>query len=433
MDLCLVAIDGNFKARIKSKVKLRTNGCIFEADSDEIITIQNKENIPKGFLSCINDKNQTAILSLSSINLDSDSFNIYMLLYNLLIKDNYYLIKLSLNLLLEKNDKNDEKDDEKDKYITMLKLAFIRRKQLYFLLRELLMNEIKIKETVLRSESPFTIILNNIFLFDCENIRREMIYPLITEILKIRKEITIQKMIKITKSLLNDLDKKIISTSSILKNILCMASCVTDNKSLRNNILNTIFFLRFIIPIIVQPELLFFNKINDKQRKNLIQYGKFLQKISNGIHDCNYDIEKEKNKIDKLHKSINQSWELLYLESVDESLNIFNNFVVSPVNDKNNDNDKNISDIQMIHIMRNIYYFIFNHKTDIFKLISKEETKEGSKTELKTELKTEFKLILNRLKFFDPRPNSWIKLSLDNEENINIYIKRLKDQYDNLF
>jgi len=337
---CDVVEDGIFTGRTKCKIKLNQTG--FEAKENDIIYIIYNPSNPKGIVSCSKEKRNSAdrtILASSCIEIDDDTFNVYMIIFNELVANNFDLTLRSLTL------------EPSTYYMKMITLAFVRRNKLELLLKKLLESEIRDDNTVIRESSPFTNIINQLFEFpECDIYRREITGKLVKSVLNISHNVLSKNKLKkiISKFIKEFIIKEGALKNNVIKTILHIISSNTNGKS-KKNILSSILFLRFINSV-VSPHNNYHNhkRLTEFQKRNLILCTRILQKASTGIPFEEPELEMFNNDIKNWHNELKRFWNKLSLS------NSVVNFEITKIND-----------IQMVNVMENIYYFILQNQAGL--------------------------------------------------------------------
>ena len=153
------------------------------------------------------------------------------------------------------------------------------------------------------------------------------------------------------------------------------------NEKIRNIVMNNVLFLRFINPVITQPNKFHgIEKIMPAQKRNLMTCGKVIQKTVGAAHFEDGELVYFNGKMLTWSRMIRELWDL-----------------IGDFSESHDVNAEDVTRIQMVNIMANIHYYIEKYEEDI-------------KEKIEDELTNEFENVMKELNFLGAHPTKIVNV-----------------------
>ena len=154
------------------------------------------------------------------------------------------------------------------------------------------------------------------------------------------------------------------------------------NEKIRNIVMNNVLFLRFINPVITQPNKFHgIEKIMPAQKRNLMTCGKVIQKTVGTAHFEDGELVYFNGKMLTWSRMIRELWDL-----------------IGDFSESHDVNAEDVTRIQMVNIMANIHYYIEKYEEDIKEKIEDDE------------LTNEFENVMKELNFLGAHPTKIVNV-----------------------
>ena len=369
-----------------------------QVNKGEQIIIYEALGIPSGYFYAVSDKDRGLIPSFA-VEINGDSYNPYMFLLNILCRNNCFLLKLIFPLF----------NHQPEKFTKLIMLTLLRRYILFDTVESLLREEIaKTDETMIFRDTSLvlSIVKNILHTPRLKKFKENVTKPLVQDLIKNPESYTTEQGWE------NRLVKRISKFIDTLigqpwpNTLHCIFKSIknsTNNTELTHRIINTVIFLYFLNPAIINPS----GKITNTQQKALILCAKILQAIANdtvfeessSFAPFNIHIKKWRKNIERLLSVI-----LRLKKRRDSELKV-----------------AKITESQMVNVLTNIHFLVCQKKQDILSMMYEN-----------TSLYVEFNKILDELgppaKKLAPFENSNTRM----DSPIIPVLKRRKSYVDNI-